>query len=102
MIYHVIIPARGGSKRYPRKNIQLLNGKPLIVYSIEYALDNFDKEFIWVNTDDHEIAEIAEKYNIKVTIRPEELGRDYVSTADVLYFQSQTFLENSILCDAMI
>jgi CMP-N-acetylneuraminic acid synthetase len=102
MIYHVIIPARGGSRRYPRKNIQLLNGKPLIAYSIEYALDNFAKEFIWVNTDDQEIAEIAEKYNINITIRPDELGGDYVSTADVLYFQNQIFLEKSILCDSMI
>jgi N-acylneuraminate cytidylyltransferase len=102
MIYHVIIPARGGSKRYPRKNRQLLNGKPLIAYSIEYALDNFAKECIWVNTDDLEIAEIAGKYNINITIRPDELGGDHVSTADVLYFQSQTFLENSIICDAMI
>ena len=102
MIYHVIIPARGGSKRFPKKNIQLLNGKPLIAYSIEYALDNFAKEFVWVNTDDQEIAEIAGNYNVNVTIRPKELGGDLVSTADVLFFQNQTFLETGIHCDAMI
>ena len=72
-----IIPARGGSKRIPRKNIKLFHGKPLIAYSIETAIksDLFDR--IIVSTDDIEIAAIAKKYGAEVPfIRPEELSDD--------------------------
>ncbi|MFA5427210.1 MAG: pseudaminic acid cytidylyltransferase [Sulfurimonas sp.] len=90
-----IIPARGGSKRIPRKNIKLFHGKPLIAYSIEAALKSelFDK--VIVTTDDEEIASIAKKYGAEVPfIRPKELSDDFTNTKDVIdhalkYFQER-------------
>ncbi|MDA3909473.1 MAG: pseudaminic acid cytidylyltransferase [Sulfurimonas sp.] len=73
-----IIPARGGSKRIPRKNIKDFFGKPLIAYSIETALKSklFDK--VIVSTDDEEIARIAKKYGAEVPfMRPKELSDDF-------------------------
>jgi N-acylneuraminate cytidylyltransferase len=100
--YQVIIPARGGSKRFPKKNIHLLNGIPLIAHSILFALKSFDKTNIWVNTDDDEIALVAKNYGVNLTLRPLELGSDTASTADVLFFQNAFFTDNNIPCDAMI
>lgn len=80
-----IIPARGGSKRIPRKNIKPFHGKPLIAYSIQAAIDSnlFDK--IIVTTDDEEIAGVAKEYGAEVPfMRPKELSDDYTVTADVV------------------
>jgi len=80
-----IIPARGGSKRIPRKNIKLFYGKPLIAYSIEVAKASglFDK--IIVTTDDKEISEIAISYGAEVPfIRPKKLADDFTGTAEVI------------------
>lgn len=79
-----IIPARGGSKRIPRKNIKNFFGKPLLTYSIEVALASnlFDK--VVVSTDDEEIASIAKGYGAEVPfLRPKELSDDFTGTADV-------------------
>ncbi len=80
-----IIPARGGSKRIPRKNIKDFFGKPLIAYSIQVALDSqlFDK--VIVSTDDKEIADIAKQYGAEVPfLRPEKLSDDFTGTSDVI------------------
>ena len=80
-----IIPARGGSKRIPRKNIKEFCGKPMIAYSIEAALDSgcFDK--VIVSTDDKEIATIAELYGAEVPfVRPPEISDDYATTIQVV------------------
>ena len=80
-----IIPARGGSKRIPRKNIKLFHEKPLIAYSIEAALKSnlFDK--VIVSTDDEEIAKIALEYGAVVPfIRPKELSDDFTGTGAVV------------------
>lgn len=80
-----IIPARGGSKRIPKKNIKDFHGKPLIAYSIEVALKSklFDK--VIVSTDDDEIAKVAKKYGAEVPfIRPKELSDDFVGTGAVI------------------
>ncbi len=80
-----IIPARGGSKRIPRKNIKDFFGKPLIAYSIQVALESklFDK--VIVSTDDEEIAKIAIEYGAEVPfIRPKELSDDFTGTGDVI------------------
>ncbi|MBI5807006.1 MAG: pseudaminic acid cytidylyltransferase [Ignavibacteriales bacterium] len=80
-----IIPARGGSKRIPRKNIKDFLGKPIIAYSIEaaFASDLFDE--VMVSTDDPEIAEVARKYGAKVPfIRSKKNSSDFATTADVL------------------
>ncbi|PHR55237.1 MAG: pseudaminic acid cytidylyltransferase [Arcobacter sp.] len=79
-----IIPARGGSKRIPRKNIKDFCGKPLIAYSIEVAIQSkiFDK--IIVSTDDEEIAKIAKDYGAEVPfIRETRLSDDFTSSMDV-------------------
>lgn len=80
-----IIPARGGSKRIPRKNIKDFLGKPIIAYSIEAALQSGIFEEVMVSTDDVEIAEIAKKYGASVPfLRSEETSNDYATTADVI------------------
>ena len=80
-----IIPARGGSKRIPRKNIKDFHGKPLIAYSIEVALKSelFDK--VIVSTDNEEIAKIAKNYGAEIPfIRPKELSDDFTGTGAVV------------------
>ena len=80
-----IIPARGGSKRIPKKNIKLFHGKPLIAYSIEVAIKSklFDK--VIVSTDDEEIAKIARSYGADVPfLRPKELSDDFTGTGAVV------------------
>lgn len=80
-----IIPARGGSKRIPRKNIKAFCGKPMIAYSIEAAIQSgcFDK--IVVSTDDEEIARIAKSYRAEVPfMRPPELSDDHTATIPVI------------------
>lgn len=89
-----IIPARGGSKRIPKKNIKLFHGKPLIAYSIETALKSNLFEKVIVSTDDIEIAKIAKKYGAEVPfIRPKELSDDFTGTVDVVN-HTVTSLEN--------
>jgi CMP-N,N'-diacetyllegionaminic acid synthase len=79
-----IIPARGGSKRTPRKNIKPLAGKPLIAYSIEAALKSRYINRVVVSTEDTEIAEVARALGAEVVIRPPELALDTTKTAPVL------------------
>lgn len=80
-----IIPARGGSKRIPRKNIKQFCGKPMIAYSIEAAIESGCFDRVIVSTDDTEIAEAAQAYNAEVPfIRPEELSNDYTGTIPVI------------------
>jgi pseudaminic acid cytidylyltransferase len=79
-----IIPARGGSKRIPRKNIKNFLGKPIIVYSIEAAADSGLFDEIMVSTDDIEIAEIARKCGAEVPfMRSEENSGDYAGLSNV-------------------
>ncbi len=80
-----IIPARGGSKRIPRKNIKDFLGKPIIAYSIEAALKSNLFDEIMVSTDDEEIAAIAKEYGAKVPfMRSEENADDFATTYDVI------------------
>lgn len=80
-----VIPARGGSKRIPQKNIKNFNGKPIIAYSIEAALNSNCFSHVIVSTDDSEIAKVAKQYGADVPfIRPEELSNDYVGTIPVI------------------
>jgi len=80
-----VIPARGGSKRIPRKNIRNFYGKPVIAWSIEAARKSACFDCIVVSTDDQEIAEIAKKYGAEVPfIRIPELSDDYVGTTPVV------------------
>jgi CMP-N-acetylneuraminic acid synthetase len=102
--YLAIIPARGGSKRLPRKNILLLQNKPLIYWSIDAALKTQYINEVIVTTDDIEIAEISKKYGAKVPfIRPNELANDTADSVSVVlhvieYYKSQSVkIENIIL-----
>lgn len=80
-----IIPARGGSKRIPRKNIKPFLGKPMIAYAIENALKSGLFEEVMVSTDDDEIAEIALKYGAKVPfLRSKKNSDDFATTFDVI------------------
>ena len=80
-----IIPARGGSKRIPKKNIKEFCGKPIIVWSIEAALNSDCFEKIIVSTDDKEISNIAKKYGATVPfIRPKELSDDFTTATSVI------------------
>lgn len=95
-----VIPARGGSKRIPRKNIKYFFGKPLIGYSIEVALKSklFDK--VVVSTDDEEIASIAREYGAEVPfIRPKELSDDFTGTSDVVNHTIKYLKRNGIQID---
>jgi len=71
-----IIPARGGSKSVPRKNLQNLLGVPLIAYSIDCAIRSNLVDEIYVSTEDAEIAEISRSYGAKVIIRPDSMASD--------------------------
>jgi len=95
-----IIPARGGSKRIPRKNIRDFYGKPLIAYSIEVALASklFDK--VIVSTDDNEIAEIAKSYGAEIPfIRPKELSDDFSGTDTVITHALDYLKKNNEIYD---
>ena len=94
----IVIPARGGSKGVPRKNIKLLKEKPLIHYTIEAAQQLFDYKNICVTTDDEEIKTVAEATGIKVPfLRPKELASDTSGSYEVLlhaieYYENQGYL----------
>lgn len=80
-----VIPARGGSKRIPRKNIKQFCGKPMIAWSIEAALHSGCFDQVIVSTDDEEIKEAALKYGATVPfMRPAELANDYAGTVAVI------------------
>lgn len=80
-----IIPARGGSKRIPRKNIKPFMGKPIIAFSIESALESGLFDVVMVSTDDEEIASIAREYGASIPfMRSPETADDHATTDDVL------------------
>ena len=81
-----IIPARGGSKEIPGKNIKELNGKPLMAYTIEEALKCPEIDRVVVSTDSKEIAQVAEKYGAEVPfMRPAQLAADTSKTIDAVW-----------------
>ena len=80
-----IIPARGGSKRIPRKNLKSFHGKPIISYSIETAIASncFDK--VIVSTDDPEIAKVSKDWGADVPfVRPDNISNDHATTLEVI------------------
>ena len=95
----IIIPARGGSKRIPRKNVRIMCGKPLIVYSIENAksLKKFMDVDVAVSTDDEELLGIVKKRGVEVIARPAELATDSV-TLDPVIYHALTYMEEKKRC----
>ncbi len=101
MMKVAIIPARGGSKRIPRKNIKPFFGRPMISYSIRAARDCglFDK--VIVSTDDEEIAEVARGHGAETPfMRPAELANDHAGTGAVVVHAIEWFREQGIRYDA--
>ena len=97
-----IIPARGGSKRIPRKNLADLAGKPLIVFSILTAeKSKYLKNRIYVSTEDSEITQTAQKHGAKVINRPKKFATDEAGTLDVLK-HAVAVLEKEIDFDTVI
>lgn len=95
-----IIPARGGSKRIPRKNIKTFAGKPIITYSIEAAQQSGLFNRIIVTTDDEEIAEVARHYGAEVPfLRPKELSDDHTATIPVIAHAIQSLQESGDVID---
>ncbi|MFY9143265.1 pseudaminic acid cytidylyltransferase [Sulfuricurvum sp.] len=96
-----IIPARGGSKRIPRKNIKSFCGKPIIAYSIEAAQKSGLFDRIVITTDDEEIAELARSYGAEVPfMRPKELSDDHTATIPVIAHAIQTLQDQGSIIDA--
>lgn len=79
-----VIPARGGSKGVPRKNIRLLNGRPLITYAIDQAKAVPELDTVVVSTEDEEIARVARTHGTRIIDRPPELATDCARTEGVL------------------
>lgn len=99
-----IIPARGGSKRIPRKNIKPFLGKPMISYSIEAAQNSTLFDSVLVSTDDQEIAQISQDFGAEIPfLRPAELADDFADTLSVvkhtlLFLQEQGQLPEYVCC----
>ncbi len=97
-----VIPARGGSKRIPRKNIKEFFGKPMIAWSIEAAKESKLFDHIIVSTDDAEIAEVARQWGAEVPfMRPAELSDDYAGTTEVIAHATQWALDQGFDVDAV-
>lgn len=99
----IIITARGGSKGIPYKNIKLLNGKPLICYSIDVARQYTTDDNICVTTDDDKIISVVEQYGLKVPFkRPAELSTDTATSNDVLVHALKYYEEQGRTIDLVI
>lgn len=99
----VVIPARGGSKGLPEKNIRNLCGKPLIAYSIDVARMITSDENICVSTDDEKIIEVVENYGLKVPfVRPVDLAIDTATTNDVLLHAVEYYEKQGMFFDRLL
>ena len=97
-----VIPARGGSKRIPRKNIKEFFGKPMLAWSIEAAMSSNLFDQIIVSTDDQEIAKVAESLGAYVPfIRPEKISDDFATTTDVIAHAVQWMIEENYSVEAV-
>lgn len=99
-----LIPARGGSKGLPGKNIKLLNGKPLIAWTIEAALSSARVDEVIISTDDSQIASVAQSYGGKVPfLRPSQLAQDNSLAIDnYIYTLDRLNKEMNIVADELV
>jgi CMP-N-acetylneuraminic acid synthetase len=102
MNFIVIIPARGGSKRLPGKNIKLFDGIPLISYAIKLALSNKKISKVIVSTDDDNIEKVAQQFGVDICRRPKELSDDISTTSSALKHVIETSFSNSKLPEGII
>jgi CMP-N,N'-diacetyllegionaminic acid synthase len=90
-----IIPARGGSKAIPRKNLALLANKPLLAWTVEVALESASLDRLVISTDDPEIAEVGKKLGAEIPfLRPTELATDTSASMDVILHAIRWFDDN--------
>ncbi len=97
-----VIPARGGSRGIPRKNARLLNGRPLIEYAIDAALNSKRIDQVCVTTDDDEIRAIAERRNITVIDRPEALASPETTLDEVVFHAAETLASTGTKADIIL
>jgi CMP-N-acetylneuraminic acid synthetase len=97
-----IIPARGGSKGIPRKNIQMLCGLPMIAYSIQAAQQSRAVDRIIVSTEDAEISDIGKEFGAEVRVRPVSLAMDDTSTRAVLHHVASELADEHYTPDAVL
>lgn len=96
-----VIPARGGSKRIPRKNVREFCGRPMIAHPIEVALRSGLFDHVIVSTDDPEIADVARSHGASVPfVRPAELSDDHAATTPVVAHAVQWALDEGLPLDA--
>lgn len=97
-----IIPVRGGSKGVSGKNIKLLNGKPLLAYTAEIALQSKLLKEVIVSTEDEQIRDVAKSLGLQVPfIRPMELAQDHIPTIEVIIHALQWYKKQNIFFDAV-
>ena len=97
-----LIPARGGSKRIPRKNIRSFRGKPMIAWSIAAANTSNCFDQVLVSTDDEEIAEVAREHGAEVPfLRPAHLSDDQASTQAVIAHALEWVQKQGVVCEAL-
>ena len=99
----IVIPARGGSKRIPKKNIKKIENEPMIGWPIKILLKTFTKNQILVSTDDKKIKKICEKYGLKVPfLRPKKLSGDKTGTIEVVNHALNWFEKNFFVVDYVL
>jgi len=99
----VVIPARGGSKRIPKKNIKKIGNKPMIGWPIKTLLKIFKKNQILISTDDIKIKKVCENYGLKIPFfRPKKLSGDKTGTIEVVHHALNWFEKNFFLVDYVL
>ena len=95
--YLGIIPARGGSKRVPRKNLRMLAGKPLIYYSLKAAKESSLLDYFLFSSEDEEILSVASKFTDKTSIikRPDKLAGDKIRNSETMLHAAKEFMRQT-------
>lgn len=102
MKYITIIPARGGSKRFPGKNTHVLNGSPLICHSIEYSIKNSNISGTYVSTDAEDIKAISRVAGAEIIDRPAEFAGDHATTASAMKHAVQYLIDRGVEFDYVV
>lgn len=100
--YIAVIPARGGSKRFPGKNIHDLDGLPLISHSIDYSLKNETISATYVSTDSEDIKKVSQEAGALIIDRPKELAGDFITSAAVMKHAVETLLAQRVEFDFVV
>lgn len=99
---NAVIPARGGSKEIPKKNIKYICGKPLIAWSIEHCLSSEFIDMVWVSSDSSEILEIASEFGAQTILRPPEISTDSASSESAWIHAVEKIFEYGTLGEIVV